>query len=146
MAQVKAWIEAGEKDPAVPERMCNRCSELVAKLKDEDVPCRIRSCKGTWRLPRGAQLERAVKNQKTPRRLCGGCASDLAKLADREEPCKNLGCTRTWTWTRTAQLIATRRHGAGTPPSPKRACEACEQFVKTHPPIEVPCVGCGAAA
>jgi hypothetical protein len=144
VAQVKAWMEAGEKDVSAPERMCNRCSELVAKLEDKEAQCRIRSCKGTWKMTRAVQLESAVKGKKTPRRLCGACASDLGKLSDREEPCKNAGCAKTWTWTRTAQLIAQRRHGDGTPPTPKRVCGECDRFVKEHAPQDLACVGCGA--
>lgn len=144
--QVRAWHEAGEpadKTASPPERMCNRCSETISKLEDKEVPCRIRSCKNSWKMTRALQLESVVKTKKLPRRLCGPCSSDLSKLADRAEPCKNPGCTGTWTYSRTAQLIAQRRHGSGTPPTPKRTCETCDAFIKATAPTEVVCIGCG---
>jgi len=52
-------IQPGKPAPKPAHRMCQRCLETFAKLKDVERPCRRPGCKRTWTDKRGAQLARA---------------------------------------------------------------------------------------
>jgi hypothetical protein len=78
-----------------------------------------------------------------PQRMCSPCAQKLGRIAARDVPCKVHGCTRTWTWDRASQLRAWVQSGTDDvdwdPPAPKRMCEVCRDFCRTHPDRAVPC-------
>ncbi|MBL9105926.1 MAG: hypothetical protein JNL82_33700 [Myxococcales bacterium] len=78
-----------------------------------------------------------------PERMCGLCAAKLSRLQAKELPCKVHGCTRSWTWDRASQMRAWVNSGSDDvdydPPSPKRMCEVCREFCRTHPDREVAC-------
>lgn len=78
-----------------------------------------------------------------PERMCGLCAQKLGRLQAKEQPCKVHGCTRTWTWDRASQMRAWVLSGSDDvefePAAPKRMCEVCREFCRTHPDREVPC-------
>ena len=78
-----------------------------------------------------------------PERMCGLCAQKLSRLQPREQPCKVHGCSRTWTWDRASQMRAWVASGSDDldfePGAPKRMCEVCREFCRTHPDREVAC-------
>lgn len=78
-----------------------------------------------------------------PERMCGLCAQKLSRVQAREQPCKVHGCSRTWTWDRASQMRAWVLSGSDDvdyePPAPRRMCEVCREFCRTHPDREVPC-------
>ncbi len=78
-----------------------------------------------------------------PERMCGLCAQKLGRLQAKELPCKVHGCTRSWTWDRASQMRAWVASGSDDvdfePASPKRMCEVCREFCRTHPDREVAC-------
>ncbi len=93
---------------------------------------------------------KAVPNPEgPPERMCGLCAQKLSRVQPREQPCKVHGCSRTWTWDRASQMRAWVLSGSDDvefePAAPKRMCEVCREFCRTHPDREVPCgrPGCG---
>ena len=85
-----------------------------------------------------------VNAEGPPERMCGLCAQKLARLQPREQPCKVHGCTRTWTWDRASQMRAWVASGSDDldfePAAPRRMCEVCREFCRTHSDREV---GCG---
>ena len=78
-----------------------------------------------------------------PERMCGLCAQKLSRVQAREQPCKVHGCSRTWTWDRASQMRAWVLSGSDDvdyePASPRRMCEVCREFCRTHPDREVAC-------
>jgi Zn-finger nucleic acid-binding protein len=158
LPQLQRWVEAGtDEPPPPPSRMCPDCSKLYSTLQEQEVECRTPGCAGTWTDRRGSQLNRIRTDQTTepPRRLCPDCYEQLQKLEDVEVECKNEGCSRTWVWKGSARLRAMRAARPGAPrevgavdPSalqpPERMCDACEEFVRTHPPTVLVCAECSA--
>ena len=78
-----------------------------------------------------------------PPRLCGPCQDKLARLEPREAPCKVHGCTRTVTLDREVQLRAwalLHTEDLDAEPSlPRRMCDTCREFCRSHPDREVAC-------
>ena len=78
-----------------------------------------------------------------PERMCGLCAQKLSRVQAREQPCKVHGCSRTWTWDRASQMRAWVLSGSDDvdyePSAPRRMCEVCREFCRTHPDREVVC-------
>ena len=78
-----------------------------------------------------------------PERMCGLCAQKLSRVQPREQPCKVHGCSRTWTWDRASQMRAWVLSGSDDvdyePAAPRRMCEVCREFCRTHPDREVAC-------
>ena len=78
-----------------------------------------------------------------PERMCGLCAQKISRIQAKEQPCKVHGCARTWTWDRASQMRAWVLSGSDDldfePAAPKRMCEVCREFCRTHPDREVPC-------
>ncbi len=78
-----------------------------------------------------------------PERMCGLCAQKLSRVQAREQPCKVHGCSRTWTWDRASQMRAWVLSGSDDvdyePTAPRRMCEVCREFCRTHPDREVAC-------
>jgi len=101
-------FQPGKPLPKPVHRMCQRCLETFAKLKDVERPCRRPGCKRTWTDKRGAQLARAVRGKTGDPfpRYCSECEKELGDLQDRQVRCKTDGCPGTWTWSREAQLAA----------------------------------------
>jgi len=90
---------------------------------------------------RGAKA--APSPEGPPERMCGLCAQKLGRLQAKELPCKVHGCTRSWTWDRASQMRAWVLSGSDDvefePASPKRMCEVCREFCRTHVDREVAC-------
>ena len=86
---------------------------------------------------------RAPSIHEPPPRLCEPCKTKLAKLVDREGPCKVHGCTRGAVVEREQQLRAwAALHTEDLEAEaalPRRMCESCREFCRTHPDREVPC-------
>lgn len=84
-----------------------------------------------------------VNAEGPPERMCGLCAQKLTRLQPREQPCKVHGCTRTWSWDRASQMRAWVASGSDDldfePAAPKRMCEVCREFCRTHGDREVAC-------
>ena len=84
-----------------------------------------------------------VNAEGPPERMCGLCAQKLTRLQPREQPCKVHGCTRTWTWDRASQMRAWVASGSDDldfePGTPRRMCEVCREFCRTHSDREVAC-------
>jgi len=84
-----------------------------------------------------------VNAEGPPERMCGLCAQKLTHLQPREQPCKVHGCTRTWTWDRASQMRAWVASGSDDldfePGAPRRMCEVCREFCRTHSDREVAC-------
>ncbi len=84
-----------------------------------------------------------VNAEGPPERMCGLCAQKLTHLQPREQPCKVHGCSRTWTWDRASQMRAWVASGsddlAFEPAAPRRMCEVCREFCRTHSDREVAC-------
>ena len=78
-----------------------------------------------------------------PERMCGLCAQKISRVQAKEQPCKVHGCSRTWTWDRASQMRAWVLSGSDDvdfePAAPRRMCEVCREFCRTHPDREVPC-------
>jgi len=84
-----------------------------------------------------------VNAEGPPERMCGLCAQKLTRLQPREQPCKVHGCSRTWTWDRASQMRAWVASGSDDldfePAAPRRMCEVCREFCRTHSDREVAC-------
>ncbi len=84
-----------------------------------------------------------VNAEGPPERMCGLCAQKITRLQPREQPCKVHGCSRTWTWDRASQMRAWVASGSDDldfePAAPRRMCEVCREFCRTHPDREVAC-------
>ncbi|MCC7537584.1 MAG: hypothetical protein IT379_15280 [Deltaproteobacteria bacterium] len=151
--QVRAWAEAGggaNAEPLVaPDRMCDECNRTFGGLDDREVPCKIKGCRRTWKYSRQAQLERVTSGdaERAPARMCGECQDLLSKLEPIEQPCMNEGCGRPWLATPEQQLAAIReaQERGREPQLPQRQCGWCEEFLRTHEPIDLPCAVCGTA-
>lgn len=143
-----------------PKRMCAQCQAIA----DTEVRCSVESCKRTWTWSRDAQLKhrawmrrqpgggtqpRKGRRRKgkpegaVPRRRCEPCQAKLATLSDREGICKVHACTRPVVIDREAQLRAwaalhTEDLEAETS-LPKKMCEVCREFCRTHSDREVRC-------
>ncbi len=78
-----------------------------------------------------------------PERMCGLCAQKISRIQAKDQPCKVHGCSRTWTWDRASQMRAWVLSGSDDldfePAAPKRMCDVCREFCRTHPDREVPC-------
>ena len=78
-----------------------------------------------------------------PERMCGLCAQKISRIQARDQPCKVHGCSRTWTWDRASQMRAWVLSGSDDldfePAAPKRMCDVCREFCRTHPDREVAC-------
>jgi len=78
-----------------------------------------------------------------PERMCGLCAHKITRIQAKEQPCKVHGCSRTWTWDRASQMRAWVLSGSDDldfePAAPRRMCDVCREFCRTHPDREVPC-------
>jgi len=104
------------------------------------MPCRIRTCRGSWTYTKAQQLADEKQGRKVPRRLCAPCYERYEELQDREILCRNEGCGGTWTLGRFEQLILSQRGRE----IPERMCPACDAFLRAHPPVELPCGSCAA--
>lgn len=78
-----------------------------------------------------------------PKRRCDLCQEKVGRLVEREGICKVHGCTRTVSVEREYQLRAWA--GLNTDdlsvegPLPKKMCEVCREFCRTHPDRPVDC-------
>lgn len=78
-----------------------------------------------------------------PARMCSCCSQKVSKTEVREIPCKVHGCTRTWRWDRASQLRAWAALGtddlSAEPHPPRRMCDTCRDFCRSHGDLEIPC-------
>lgn len=98
---------------------------------------------GSKRRGRRGRRRRRPDINEPPPRLCAPCQAKLAQLEPREGPCKVHGCTRTATIDRESQLRAWAQLRTDDPSAegtlPRRMCETCRDFCRSHPDREVPC-------
>ncbi len=85
-----------------------------------------------------------------PERLGERCFERANPLAPIEVPCKGHGCAQTWVWEREGQLRAWavldgRENVTELPQPPRRMCNSCFEFVRSHADADVVCgrPGCG---
>jgi hypothetical protein len=94
-------------------------------------------------LPRPQPPPRLEIPEGPPARMCGLCSEKVSRLQTRELPCKVHGCTGTWSWDRASQLRAWATLDtddlAIDPGPPRRMCESCREFVRTHHDRDVAC-------
>ncbi len=134
-------IRAGKSLDNPPRRMCEDCFKKFSELKDEERPCKINGCKGTWTLTAYEQLE-VIRNTPEgqepvmPQRMCKDCFNFYSNTKDIEVPCQNKGCSNKWVWTRSMQLGA-HVHGIDRPPV--RLCEDCVKAFMSLKDEERPC-------
>lgn len=142
-------MSAGPADEAAPENMSAEAGEggegvaaveAVAGQPAAEQPSERGKRKRRRKRKRVAEVP---DPEGPPQRMCSPCAQKLGRIVAREVPCKVHGCTRTWTWDRASQLRAWVQSGSDDvewdPPAPKRMCEVCRDFCRTHPDREVPC-------
>lgn len=155
------WMWAAEEQIRAygqrpPKRMCAECSAV----SDRPIACSMDGCKRTWVWSHDAQFKhrawlkrqrddrRKRKHDGPPRRKCDLCQRKLSKLVERETVCKVHGCTRQVKIERDAQLRAWAALGSddldAEGPLPKKMCEVCREFCRTHPdrPVECGRPGC----
>lgn len=153
-------IEAFGQPP--PRRACAECRSL----RDTTLGCSVEGCARTWVWTRDAQLKhrawakrqhhqdhesgRGGKRNRgkrradaPPRRKCELCQQKLATLEDRVSVCKVHGCTREVILDKDSQLKAWALLGTDDLSAeftlPKRMCDVCREFCRTHLDREVPC-------
>jgi hypothetical protein len=92
---------------------------------------------------RRRKTKRRASIHEPPPRLCEPCKDKLARLVEREGLCKVHGCTRGAMVDREQQLRAWAALGTddleAEAPLPRRMCDACRDFCRTHPDRDVPC-------
>ncbi len=75
--------------------------------------------------------------------MCSCCSQKVSKSEVRELPCKVHGCTRTWRWDRASQLRAWAALGtddlSAEPHPPRRMCDTCRDFCRSHQDLKIPC-------
>ena len=137
-AQVRAWGR-----PA-PQGQCSEHRIEALELRDQEVSCRMSSCQRTWTWTAMAQLQAMGDDEREkpspPARLCEPCHRKLTTLSVERVSCKVHGCTRTVSVSAEAQLKAWISHPeAAGDVTPKRMCESCRDFCRTHSDREVAC-------
>ncbi|MCA9658731.1 MAG: hypothetical protein KC486_10325, partial [Myxococcales bacterium] len=125
-----------------------------AKAEDVDEAAQPKKRKRRRRRKRGKKGADAVDEAEVaakpveipegpPSRMCTLCAKKVSQLAPKEVPCKVHGCTRTWIWDRASQLRAWAALGTDDlsvePTPPRRMCETCREFCRSHPDRKIPC-------
>lgn len=132
----EAIAEPAASGEAVPVDMSEGTAATTSEPAEEERRKRRRKRR------RGAKA--APSPEGPPERMCGLCAQKLGRLQAKELPCKVHGCTRSWVWDRASQMRAWVASGSDDvefePAAPKRMCEVCREFCRTHPDREV---GCG---
>jgi hypothetical protein len=139
-----------------PKRKCAECTAI----DDREVPCAVESCNRRWVWSAEAQLKhrawmrrqpsrdgnnkrRKGRAQEAPRRKCDLCHAKLLKIVERESVCKVHGCTRTVKIDKDSQLrawAAMRTDDLDAEPVlPKKMCDVCREFCRTHPDRDVQC-------
>lgn len=141
-----------------PKRLCADC----ASVGDREVRCSVDTCKRTWTWSRDAQLKhrtwkrrdgggrgrgqdkrRRRRNEGVPKRRCDLCQEKVGRLVERDGVCKVHGCTRSVSIEREYQLRAWA--GLHTEdlsvegPLPRKMCDVCREFCRTHPDRPVDC-------
>lgn len=144
MAQLEAWLQKGEDAPP-PARMCAECASLLAQAKEQEHPCRIPGCTGTWVEKSSSVFARSKSGASAPHRMCDACAARMEELEDQKLPCRyqRYGCTGTFVWKKESQLRAEKSgHAAG---PPRKACPSCEAALsRGKKSAQVHCRVCGA--
>jgi hypothetical protein len=138
---------------APPKRKCAEC----AAVEDREVPCAIDACVRTWVWTAQAQTKhrawmrrqpaRDSKRRKgrldAPRRKCDLCHAKLSVIVERDAVCKVHGCTRTVRIDKDSQLrawAAMRTDDLDAEPVlPKKMCDVCREFCRTHQDRDVQC-------
>ena len=134
-------IKSGKSLDNPPRRMCDDCFKKFSELKNEERPCKINGCKGTWTLTAYEQLEviRSTPEGQEPvmpQRMCKECFDFYANAKDIEVPCQNKACSNKWIWTRSMQLGA---HVRGVNHIPPRLCDDCLKTFMALKDEERPC-------
>jgi len=133
--------EAGEATNT--EAVSADMSEGTAAVATPGEPADDERRKRRRKRRRGGANKAAPSPEGPPERMCGLCAQKLSRLQAKELPCKVHGCTRSWTWDRASQMRAWVASGSDDvdfePAAPKRMCEVCREFCRTHPDREVAC-------
>ncbi len=137
-----------------PRRKCAEC----AAIEDREVPCAVDGCARKWTWTAQAQLKHRAwlrrqpsrdgkrskgRRLEAPRRKCDPCHAKLTRLVERESVCKVHGCTRTVKIDKDSQLrawAAMRTEDLDAEPVlPKKMCDVCREFCRTHPDRDVQC-------
>jgi hypothetical protein len=127
--------------------MCQPCYERFRQLEDEQRPCRISACKGSWVYSREQQIRDRAKGRDAVReRMCEGCYERFKTLKDLEVECRVAGCSNTWRYPRLPYLQQWVEAGTDEPPAPpSRMCPDCSKLYSTLEDREVECKTPGCA-
>jgi hypothetical protein len=113
-----------------PPRLCDLCSQKLAKITPEAGPCKVHGCTRTASVDKEQQLrawaglhtEDLDATAPLPRRMCEVCRDFCRAHPDREVACGRPECDKSWTYKTGAQLQAML---AGRHDDPIRLCDEC---------------------
>lgn len=131
------------ESPTIPVKRCASCYAKFSEFKDKKVNCANPHCHHLVVLSRQKQFEQYVAESRgeTPAPIyCGECKQKLATLTSQEIACQVPGCKHTKTISPEEQLemLSRKSHGLQ-----EIRCKECEDFLRTHSPIELTCPDCG---